>query len=139
MAWAACVVILLVDVVRAGLTGTSLSRMRQRGAGPGRAGYAARTTVTANPGAPNWRNVARWFAGGQPVEALVFDDTGFAKDRSVPVRGPTVVGDLGGKVGGCQAAVSITWDGSKRSIGRSEQLCPVSRGRVYAENLFQPK
>ena len=26
------------------------------------------------------RNVARWFAASQPVEALVVDDTGFAKD-----------------------------------------------------------
>src|SRR5713101_5714913 len=26
------------------------------------------------------RNVARWFAAGQPVEALVVDDTGFPKD-----------------------------------------------------------
>src|SRR6266513_2494154 len=26
------------------------------------------------------RNVARWFAAGQPVEALVVDDTGFGKD-----------------------------------------------------------
>ena len=26
------------------------------------------------------RNVARWFAGHQPVEALVVDDTGFPKD-----------------------------------------------------------
>ncbi len=26
------------------------------------------------------RNIARWFAGSQPVEALVVDDTGFPRD-----------------------------------------------------------
>jgi SRSO17 transposase len=42
------------------------------------------------------RNVARWFASSQPVEALVVDDTGFAKDgERVAVRGPTVFRDAG--------------------------------------------
>jgi DDE superfamily endonuclease len=33
-------------------------------------------------------NVARWFAAGQPVEALVVDDTGFAKDGDASPCGP---------------------------------------------------
>src|SRR5467141_4986661 len=37
------------------------------------------------------RNVARWFAASQPVEALVIDDTGFFQGRGrVSVRGTAV-------------------------------------------------
>ena len=32
------------------------------------------------------RNVARWFAASQPVEALVIDDTGFPKDGTMRRR-----------------------------------------------------
>jgi SRSO17 transposase len=53
------------------------------------------------------RNVARWFAASQPVEALVIDDTGFPKDG---VASPCVArqysGTLG-KVANCQIAVSV--------------------------------
>jgi SRSO17 transposase len=42
------------------------------------------------------RNVARWFAASQLVEALVVDDTGFPKGRGgVAVRGPAVLRDAG--------------------------------------------
>src|ERR1022692_1478428 len=42
------------------------------------------------------RNVARWFAASQPVEALVVDDTGFPEGREVvAVRGPAVFRDAG--------------------------------------------
>jgi hypothetical protein len=45
------------------------------------------------------RNVAWWFAGHQPVEALVVDDTGFAKDGAARV-----------------------WPGSTRHAGQGRQL-----------------
>src|SRR5260221_4016537 len=52
-------------------------------------------------------NVARWFAAGQPVEALVLDDTGFAKDGAAsPCVARQYSGTLG-KVGNCQVAVSV--------------------------------
>src|SRR5438876_11243214 len=48
------------------------------------------------------RNVARWFAASQPVEALVVDDTGFAKDGSAsPCVARQYSGTLG-KIGNCQ-------------------------------------
>ena len=53
------------------------------------------------------RNVARWFASAQPVEALVVDDTGFAKDGSAsPCVARQYSGTLG-KVGNCQVGVSV--------------------------------
>jgi SRSO17 transposase len=53
------------------------------------------------------RNVARWFAGHQPVEALVVDDTGFGKDGSAsPCVARQYSGTLG-KVGNCQIGVSV--------------------------------
>src|SRR5450631_3989488 len=53
------------------------------------------------------RNVARWFAASQPVEALVADDTGFAKDGTAsPCVARQYSGTLG-KVGNCQVGVSV--------------------------------
>src|SRR5580698_8163462 len=53
------------------------------------------------------RNVAQWFAASQPVEALVVDDTGFAKDGSAsPCVARQYSGTLG-KVGNCQVGVSV--------------------------------
>jgi SRSO17 transposase len=53
------------------------------------------------------RNVARWFAGYQPVEALVVDDTGFPKDGPAsPCVARQYSGTLG-KVGNCQVGVSV--------------------------------
>ena len=53
------------------------------------------------------RNVARWFAGCQPVEALVADDTGFPKDGTAsPCVARQYSGTLG-KTGNCQVGVSV--------------------------------
>ena len=53
------------------------------------------------------RNVARWFAATQPVEALVVDDTGFLKDGPAsPCVARQYSGTLG-KVGNCQVGVSV--------------------------------
>jgi hypothetical protein len=60
------------------------------------------------PGARRWPcslavrlNVARWFASSQPVEALVVDDTGFAKDGPAsPCVARQYSGTLG-KVANC--------------------------------------
>ena len=53
------------------------------------------------------RNVARWFAASLPVEALVVDDTGFAKDGPAsPCVARQYSGTLG-KVGNCQVGVSV--------------------------------
>ena len=47
------------------------------------------------------RNVARWFAASQPVQALV-DDTGFPKDgKASPCVARQYSGTLG-KIGNCQ-------------------------------------
>src|SRR5215469_15899790 len=52
-------------------------------------------------------NVARWFAASQPVEALVVEDTGFAKDGAgSPCVARQYCGTLG-KVGNCQIGVSV--------------------------------
>src|SRR5256885_3768131 len=53
------------------------------------------------------RNIGRWFAASQPVEALVVDDTGFAKDGTAsPCVARQYSGTLG-KVGNCQIGVSV--------------------------------
>jgi SRSO17 transposase len=53
------------------------------------------------------RNVARWFAASQPVEALVVDDTGFPKDGTAsPCVARQYSGALG-KTGNCQIGVSV--------------------------------
>ena len=74
------------------------------------------------------RNVARWFAAGQPVEALVVDDTGFAKDGGAsPCVARQYSGTLG-KTGNCQVAVSVHLVNERASCcqGTGE---PVSQSR----------
>src|SRR5580700_4909184 len=73
------------------------------------------------------RNVARWFAAGQPVEALVVDDTGFAKDGSAsPCVARQYSGTLG-KTGNCQVAVSVHLVNEGASCAADWRLfCPES-------------
>src|SRR6266567_2760688 len=73
------------------------------------------------------RNVARWFAGRQPVEALVVDDTGFAKDGSAsPGVARQYSGTLG-KVGNCQVGVSVHLVNERASCAADWRLfCPES-------------
>jgi SRSO17 transposase len=73
------------------------------------------------------RNVARWFAGHQPVEALVVDDTGFAKDGSAsPCVARQYSGTLG-KVGNCQVGVSVHLVNEHASCAADWRLfCPES-------------
>src|SRR5260370_22534314 len=52
------------------------------------------------------RNVARWFAGSQPVEALVVDDTGFPKDGTAS---PCVARQYSGTLG--KGANGQIWGG----------------------------
>src|SRR6266702_5777981 len=73
------------------------------------------------------RNVARWFAGSQPVEALVVDDTGFPKVGSAsPCVARQYSGTLG-KVGNCQVGVSVHLV-SERASGAADWrlFCPES-------------
>src|SRR2546421_12190686 len=73
------------------------------------------------------RNVARWFAGGQPVEALVCDDTGFGKDGPAsPCVARQYSGTLG-KIGNCQAGVSVHLVNEHASCAADWRLfCPES-------------
>jgi SRSO17 transposase len=73
------------------------------------------------------RNVARWFAGHQPVEALVVDDTGFGKDGSAsPCVARQYSGTLG-KVGNCQIGVSVHLVNERASCAADWRLfCPQS-------------
>jgi SRSO17 transposase len=73
------------------------------------------------------RNVARWFAASQPVEALVADDTGFAKDGSAsPCVARQYSGTLG-KVGNCQVGVSVHLVNERASCAAGWRLfCPES-------------
>src|SRR5260370_859762 len=73
------------------------------------------------------RNIARWFAGGQPVEALVVDDTGFPKDGTAsPCVARQYSGTLG-KVANCQVAVSVHLAGEHASCAADWRLfCPES-------------
>src|SRR5450432_340553 len=73
------------------------------------------------------RNVARWFAASQPVEALVVDDTGFPKDgRSSPCVARQYSGTLG-KVGNCQIGVSVHLVNERASCAADWRLsCPES-------------
>src|SRR5713226_9464119 len=69
------------------------------------------------------RNVARWFAASQPVEALVVDDTGFAKDgTSSPCVARQYSGTLG-KVGNCQVGAG---SGRRTCCGRRASW-PITR------------
>jgi SRSO17 transposase len=71
------------------------------------------------------RNVARWFAAGQPVEALVVDDTGFPKDGSAsPCVARQYSGTLG-KIGNCQVGVSVHLASEHASCAADWRLfCP---------------
>ena len=73
------------------------------------------------------RNVARWFAASQPVEALVVDDTGFPKDGTAsPCVARQYSGTLG-KVGNCQVAVSVHLVNEHASCAADWRLfCPES-------------
>jgi SRSO17 transposase len=73
------------------------------------------------------RNVARWFAASQPVEALVVDDTGFVKDgRSSPCVARQYSGTLG-KIGNCQVGVSVHLVNERASCAADWRLfCPES-------------
>ena len=73
------------------------------------------------------RNLARWFAAGQPVDALVVDDTGFAKDGNAsPCVARQYSGTLG-KVGNCQIGVSVHLVNEHASCAADWRLfCPES-------------
>ncbi len=73
------------------------------------------------------RNIARWFAGSQPVEALVVDDTGFPKDGGAsPCVARQYSGTLG-KTGNCQIGVSVHLVNEHASCAADWRLfCPAS-------------
>src|SRR5262249_6704893 len=73
------------------------------------------------------RNVARDFAGSQPVEAVVVDDTGFPKDGSAsPCVARQYSGALG-KTGNCQIGVSVHLVNERASCAADWRLfCPQS-------------
>jgi SRSO17 transposase len=73
------------------------------------------------------RNVARWFASSQPVEALVVDDTGFPKDGPAsPCVARQYSGTLG-KIGNCQVGVSVHLVNEHASCAADWRLfCPQS-------------
>jgi SRSO17 transposase len=73
------------------------------------------------------RNVARHFAASYPVEALVVDDTGFAKDGTAsPCVARQYSGTLG-KVGNCQIGVSVHLVNEGASCAADWRLfCPES-------------
>ncbi len=73
------------------------------------------------------RNLARDFAGSQPVEALVVDDTGFPKDGSAsPCVARQYSGTLG-KTGNCQIGVSVHLVNEHASCAADWRLfCPES-------------
>ncbi len=73
------------------------------------------------------RNVARDFAGSQPVEAVVVDDTGFPKDGTAsPCVARQYSGTLG-KTGNCQIGVSVHLVNERASCAADWRLfCPQS-------------
>jgi SRSO17 transposase len=73
------------------------------------------------------RNVARWFASSQPVEALVVGDTGFPKDGAAsPCVARQYSGTLG-KTANCQVAVSVQLVNEHASCAADWRLfCPES-------------
>jgi SRSO17 transposase len=72
-------------------------------------------------------NVARWFAAGQPVDALVVDDTGFPKDGDAsPCVARQYSGTLGKKAN-CQIGVSVHLVNEHASCAADWRLfCPQS-------------
>jgi SRSO17 transposase len=75
------------------------------------------------------RNVVRWFAARQPVEALVVDDIGFVKDGDAsPCVARQYSGTLG-KLGNCQIGVSVHLVNERSSCAAGWRLlCPASWG-----------
>src|SRR5512135_59361 len=73
------------------------------------------------------RNVARWFAASQPVDALVIDDTGFGKDGTAsPCVARQYSGTLG-KTANCQIGVSVHLASERASCAADWRLfCPQS-------------
>ena len=73
------------------------------------------------------RNIARDFAAGQPVEALVADDTGFGKDGDAsPCVACQYSGTLG-KTANCQVGVSVHLVNERASCAADWRLfCPES-------------
>jgi len=73
------------------------------------------------------RNIARWFAASQPVEAVVVDDTGFPKDGTAsPCVARQYSGTLG-KTANCQVAVSVHLVNEHASCAADWRLfCPQS-------------
>jgi SRSO17 transposase len=73
------------------------------------------------------RNIARDFAGRQPVEALVAGDTGFPKDgRASPCVARQYSGTLG-KTANCQVGVSVHLVNERASRAADWRLfCPGS-------------
>src|SRR5260370_703796 len=73
------------------------------------------------------RNIARWLAAGQPVGALVVDDTGFPKDGTAsPCAARQYSGTLG-KIANCQVGVSVHLAGEHASCAAGWRLvCPES-------------
>src|SRR5713101_5593211 len=73
------------------------------------------------------RNVARWFAGSQMVEALVVDDTGIPKvGTASPCVARQYSGTLG-KVANCQIGVSVHLVNEHASCAADWRLfCPES-------------
>ena len=73
------------------------------------------------------RNIARWFAAGQPVEALVIEDTGFPKDgTALPCVARQYSGTLG-KIANCQIGVSVHLVNEHASCAADWRLfCPES-------------
>ena len=73
------------------------------------------------------RNVARWFAASQPVEALVIDDTGFPKDGTASPCVARQYSGILGKIGNCQVAVSVHLVNEHASSAADWRLfCPES-------------
>jgi SRSO17 transposase len=73
------------------------------------------------------RNAARWFAAGQPVEALVIGDTGFPEDGTAsPCVARQYSGTLG-KTANCQIGVSVHLVNEHASCAADWRLlCPES-------------
>jgi SRSO17 transposase len=84
------------------------------------------------------RNVARWFAASQPVEALVVDDTGFPKDGDAsPFVARQYSGTLG-KTGNCQIGVSVHLVNDHASCAADWRLfCPASWDDKETEDPVQ--
>jgi SRSO17 transposase len=73
------------------------------------------------------RNAARWFAGSQPVAALVVDDTGFLKDGDASPCVARQYSGTFGKVANCQVGVSVHLVNPGASLAADWRLfCPQS-------------